>query len=296
MALATPAECVTQTASATKKPSTSGASPMSGPPSGVKEKMPLKPSSICGVAQRGQQVLAVLPRGQEVFQGELEAGGHAVVGHFLCGDLRQGGHVHRHGAVGVAADADPVAPFAVVQVLVLVAQDGLAGAVGELVDALEFGQRGGLMTYWWASGSSGTSRPTILPSSRPQKPAQDTTMSAGITPSAVSTPVTLPPSWAMPVTVVEPTEGHAALAGTLDQQLHRTGGQGQAVGGDEQAAQDFAAAREFAGVQEGVDLLAFVSVDDPAFDAPGGGMTPILRLRSASAPRGWWPAPGRPPG
>lgn len=29
-------------------------------------------------------------------------------------------------------------------------------------------------------------------------------MSAGITPSAVSTPVTLPPSWAMPVTVVEP--------------------------------------------------------------------------------------------
>ena len=29
-------------------------------------------------------------------------------------------------------------------------------------------------------------------------------MSAGITPSEVSTPVTLPPSWAMPVTVVCP--------------------------------------------------------------------------------------------
>ncbi|MCY1234682.1 hypothetical protein D9M72_472700 [compost metagenome] len=65
-----------------------------------------------------------------------------MVRHFLCGDLRQGGHVYRHGSVGVAADADAVAPFAVVQVLVLVAQDGLAGALGELVDALEFGQRG----------------------------------------------------------------------------------------------------------------------------------------------------------
>jgi hypothetical protein len=32
--------------------------------------------------------------------------------------------------------------LAVVQVAVLVAQDGLAGAVGQFVDALKFGQRG----------------------------------------------------------------------------------------------------------------------------------------------------------
>src|SRR4029453_11186954 len=63
---------------------------------------------------------------------------------------------------------------------------------------------GVVFTYWWARGSSGTLRPTNLPSSRPQKPAQDTTMSAGITPEEVSTPVTLPAHWVTPVTVVEP--------------------------------------------------------------------------------------------
>ena len=57
MALATPAEWVTQTASATKKPSTSGDSPMSGPPSGVKEKMPLKPSSIWAPRRAGRRSL-----------------------------------------------------------------------------------------------------------------------------------------------------------------------------------------------------------------------------------------------
>jgi hypothetical protein len=62
-----------------------------------------------GAAQRRQQVLAVLPRGQEVFQREVQAGGHAVVRHFLCGNLWQGGHVHGHGTVGVAADTDAVA-------------------------------------------------------------------------------------------------------------------------------------------------------------------------------------------
>ena len=72
---------------------------------------------------------------------------------------------------------------------------------------------GVVFTYWWASGSSGTFMPTILPSSRPQNPAQETTMSAGITPSAVSTPVTLPPVCSMPVTVVEPRIGHAGLPG-----------------------------------------------------------------------------------
>ena len=43
--MATPAEWVTHTASAIQKPATSGDSPISGPPSGVKEKIPLKPSS-----------------------------------------------------------------------------------------------------------------------------------------------------------------------------------------------------------------------------------------------------------
>ena len=59
---------------------------MSGPPSGVKEKMPLKPSSISALAQGRQEVLAVLPGGHEVFQGEVQPGGHAVLGHLLGAD------------------------------------------------------------------------------------------------------------------------------------------------------------------------------------------------------------------
>lgn len=45
-ALATPAEWVTQTASASQKPRSFRDSPRTGMPSGVKEKTPLKPSSI----------------------------------------------------------------------------------------------------------------------------------------------------------------------------------------------------------------------------------------------------------
>ena len=44
---------MTQTASAIQKPATSGDSPISGPPSGVKEKIPLKPSSIFADASAG---------------------------------------------------------------------------------------------------------------------------------------------------------------------------------------------------------------------------------------------------
>ncbi len=52
--------------------------------------------------------------------------------------------VYGHGAVGVRADAVPVTVFAVVEVLVLVAQDGQLGAVRQFVLALLGGYRGGL--------------------------------------------------------------------------------------------------------------------------------------------------------
>src|SRR5690606_40877353 len=52
-ALATPAECVTQTASASQNPSRGGASPISGKPSGVKEKTPLMPSPYLVSASGG---------------------------------------------------------------------------------------------------------------------------------------------------------------------------------------------------------------------------------------------------
>ena len=53
IARATPAEWVTQTASATQNPATSFDSPMSGNPSGVNEKTPLIPSWIDAAASAG---------------------------------------------------------------------------------------------------------------------------------------------------------------------------------------------------------------------------------------------------
>ena len=61
-----------------------------------------------------------------------------------------------------------------------------------------------VLAYWCANGSSGTSMPTIAPISGPQKPAHDTTMSAGIVPLDVATPVTRPPLCSIPVTLVDP--------------------------------------------------------------------------------------------
>ena len=55
IARATPALCVTQTASATQKPDRSRCSPMRAAPSGVKEKMPLKPSSTLVSARTGSR-------------------------------------------------------------------------------------------------------------------------------------------------------------------------------------------------------------------------------------------------
>ena len=62
MAFATPAECVTHTASATQKPARSRCSPMIEKPSGVKEKMPLKPSSTFASPSAGSRsTLAAQP-------------------------------------------------------------------------------------------------------------------------------------------------------------------------------------------------------------------------------------------
>ena len=54
-ARATPAEWVTQTASARRKVGREGEDPISGPPSGVKEKRPLKPSDTEQVFREGRR-------------------------------------------------------------------------------------------------------------------------------------------------------------------------------------------------------------------------------------------------
>ena len=52
---------------------------------------------------------------------------------------------------------------------------------------------GDVLTYWWASGWSGTGTPASAPTRGPQMPAAQTTMSAGNSPRSVTTAVTRPP-------------------------------------------------------------------------------------------------------
>ncbi len=53
-----------------------GDSPTSGAPSGVNEKMPLKPDSIVAVCRQGSSCFALLPRRREVVFGERQHRGH----------------------------------------------------------------------------------------------------------------------------------------------------------------------------------------------------------------------------
>jgi hypothetical protein len=120
-ALATPAEWVTHTASAIQNPATSGDSPISGRRPGVKEKIPLKPSStfaraVPAAAQRHcSQGRTKSSSVKGSIDGMAEAVDLAVVLEVV--------QAHRHRPVGVAADPDAVHVLAEVQVGVLVAQD-----------------------------------------------------------------------------------------------------------------------------------------------------------------------------
>ena len=123
-ARATPAECVTQTASAIQKPATSGDSPISGHAVGgegedaVEAVVDLAPR-----AAQGSSAWRLLPGRREVLRGEGEHRRHASASIAPRSSLG----VDRHRPVGVGADAEAVDVLAEVEVLVLVAQDRQAG-------------------------------------------------------------------------------------------------------------------------------------------------------------------------
>ena len=142
----------------------------------------------------------------------------------------------------VAADADPVAVFAVVQVLVLVAQDGQAGAVGQFVAALQLRQRRGL---------------DVLVGQRQQRHLHADHACRARGPRTRRRRPRCPPgspggrfdAGDLAVGLLDAGDGggaevgHAGLAGALDQQLNGAGGRGQAVGRDVQAAEDLVPSR-----------------------------------------------------
>ena len=166
--------------------------------------MPLKPSSISLSAQAGQHLLGGFPCREEVLQGEVQPGGHVVFADRLrarrCRVRRGprawgGGRRSRCRSVRRARGSKGPGP-------------GGAGWASEAPLGSSFlpfsAGTGVVLTYWWASGRRGTDMPIISPILAPQKPAQETTISAGMTPSEVSTPVTRRPDCSIPVTVVLP--------------------------------------------------------------------------------------------
>ena len=118
----------------------------------------------------------------------------------------------------------------------------------------------------------------MAPSSAPQNPAQDTTMSAGMTPSGG--PDAGDPAAGL-LDAGHPgraLEAGAARLGAAGQRDDRPGRLGQAVGGDVQAAEDAVA------VDQRVQPHALVRVDHLRLDAPGGG--PALPAVQVGEPLG----------
>ena len=199
-----------------------------------------------------------------------------MIGHLLRANAGKPFHVHRHRTVRVAADADPVAVLAVVEVLVLEAQDGQSGAVGKFVPALQLRKWRGLH---------------VLVRQRQQRHLQANHLAELAAPEPGAGHHNVRRDHAVGrFDAGDPARGlldarhgggaevgHAGLAGAADQQLDGAGGGGQAVRRDVKAAEDLVAVRQRPGGQQRVVLPALVGVDDPAFDAPRGGV-PQLAL------------------
>ena len=163
--------------------------------------MPLNPESILAVSQAGQQLLALLPRRGEVFFGERQHRRHGRRGDFAARAGRAGppasGGARRSRCRGGRRARGSTGPG-----------PGGAGSGSRPPAVRCCGRPVRGSGRSWRTGAPGAAAgrpcPTIAPRSGPQNPPQDTTMSAGITPSAVVTPVTCPPLCSMPITFVEP--------------------------------------------------------------------------------------------
>ena len=87
-------------------------------------------------------------------------------------------------------------------------------------------------------------------------------MSAGTVPSVVVTPVTFPPLCSMPMTLVDPAELRAPALRAARERDDDARGLGESVGFDVKAA-------EYpVGVEQRMQLRAFLRIDDPALDSP----------------------------
>ena len=204
-------------------------------PSGVKEKTPLKPSSTSRLAQRGHQPAAVVPARRPVLLGEGERGRHL--------------HVVRARLV-VGEDGERVDG----QRLVRRSSRCRCGrcARGSRGRGPGSGGSASMPRRWLrpvraAASSSRTGgraaagvrrRRPCGRSTGPQKPAAETTWSAGKVPRSVTTAVTLPPSCSIPVTVCRSRKRAPRPSARSIWARAREQGAGQAVVGGVEAAED----------------------------------------------------------
>ncbi len=200
IAFATPAEWVTQTASASQKPRTSRDSPISGMPSVVNEKTPLIPSSH--VAPRRAGITSWAQPHDWAKSSGVNSSTEGITG-------ASAGERSVAGSIGIGRW--PYAPIPrrstcsrAYRSRSWMRRIGRRSSMSAGAAMAASSGSGEVLTYWWASGWSGTGTPASAPTRGPQMPAAQTTMSAGNSPRSVTTAVTRPPSVRTSVTVCSP--------------------------------------------------------------------------------------------
>ena len=262
IALPTPAEWVTQTASATQKPATSRDSPISGMPSGVNENTPSIPSSTRRRCARraGHGGLGPPPRLREVLRGQVEHRRHdGRLGRRAAGPMRRSAS-----AMAVRADPHPVDVLAGVEVAVLVPEDRLRRprARAGWPSRRARGPARSSRTGGRAAGAGWPCRPSPRP--RPPDP--------GARDDHVRGDLALVRDDGPHAAVVGPDAGHGALPDDAGTALDGAAGLprgpdrlGQPVGRDEVAAQHDVA------VEQRRDAHALVGVEQPGPSSPTTG-------------------------
>ncbi|TKW52638.1 hypothetical protein CTA1_11786 [Colletotrichum tanaceti] len=230
-----------------------------------------------GFGEGREQPLGELPGRGEVVRREVEAGRHVALVDPPRG-LAQRGRDHGHRAVAVVADAELFAVLAVVEIAVLVPEDRELGVVvvvrGGILcrrRCLAPLRRNGLrLCVLVSDGEKGDGQADHgADLDAPEAGAREDQVGGDDAGGPRGDPrdASVAPLDAGDRGVLEIPD--AGGAGALDEQLDGGGGQGQAVGGDVQAAEDDV------GAQQGVDGLALGGGEETGLDAPGGGVTAL---------------------
>ena len=233
----------------------------------------MKPESSFVSPRAGSSSRALLPGRGEVLLGERQHRGLPGLGDPV--DLGQLVERDRDRPVGVGADAEPVVVLAVVEVLVLVAQDRQAGLDGLVGAADEVGDLPGerVLVRERQQRHAHADHRTELLSPEPRAAHDDVRRELA---RVGHHPGDAPGVMGDGGDAHRPVEHRPAALGAPDQRGDRAGGLGQPVGGGVQATEDPLA------VEQRVQPRALLDVDDLGGHAPRGG-PPLLAVQVGEA-------------